>query len=268
MLPAYFHIELIKLAKKEYLMDQTPSHEQHNPDLLALIPRDAKKLVEVGCSSGALAREYKKINKNCHYMGVEVVPEYARLAERHCDSVVELDIEDVDEQALHKDFSCDCWIFGDALEHLKDPWLLLVKIRKTISDDGCIVACIPNAQHWSVQAKLSCGNFRYENSGLLDKTHLRWFTRITVFEMFHDAGFEIIEEAPRIFNEPDREKVLPAIRLMASSIGADPEMAINDAMPLQYVVRATPVHGVIPDSPMEQNPTGLAWLFRSLFDRH
>ena len=248
-------------------MDQTPSHEQHNQDLLALIPRDAERLVEAGCSSGALAREYKKINKNCHYMGVEIVPEYARLAERHCDSVVELDIEDVDEHLLRKDFSCDCWIFGDTLEHLKDPWSLLVKIRKTISDDGCIVACIPNAQHWSVQAKLSCGNFRYENAGLLDKTHLRWFTRMTILEMFHNAGFKVIEMAPRIFNEPDREKVLPAIRLMASSIGTDPEMAVNDALPLQYIVRAIPFCGAISSSTAEQEKPGLGWLLKNLFNR-
>ncbi len=258
---------LIKFAKKESPMHQTPSHEQHNPDLLAVIPLDAKRIVEVGCSSGALAREYKKINRNCHYMGVEVNSEYARLAERHCDAVVELDIEDVDENLLRDVFSCDCWIFGDTLEHLKDPWLLLGKIRKTIPDGGSIVACIPNAQHWSVQAKLNCGNFRYEDSGLMDKTHLRWFTRLTIFEMFQNAGFEIIQEVPRIFNEPDRVRVLSAIRLMASSIGADPEMAVNDALPLQYVVRATPVLGVLPTSPMEQKGAGLGWLLRNLFNR-
>jgi hypothetical protein len=64
---------------------------------------------------------------------------------------------------------------------------------------------------------------------------------LTIIEMFRDAGFKIVEGAPMIFNEPNREKVLPAIKAMAASIGADPEMAANDDLPLQYVLRAVPV---------------------------
>ncbi len=222
-------------------MQQTPVHDHHNPDLLAFIPTNAKRLTEVGCSSGALAREYKKANKDCHYVGIEIVPEYAQLARRYCDAVMELDIERVDEDYLRANLLSDCWIFGDSLEHLRDPWALLAIIRRIIPVDGSIVACIPNAQHWSVQARLTCGDLRYEESGLLDRSHLRWFTRATIVEMFEEAGFEIIEGQPRIFDEPARERFLPAIRAMASSAGYDPEMAVSDALPLQYVIRAIPV---------------------------
>lgn len=204
------------------------------------MPKNAKKIVEVGCSSGALAREYKKINGDCIYIGVECVTEYATLAKRYCDTVIEHDIENIDEHFLRDTADSDCWIFGDVLEHLRDPWLLLAKIRKVIPDNGSIVACIPNAQHWSIQARLCSGDFRYENSGLLDRTHIRWFTRLTILEMFKNANFKIIESGARIFNEPNREKVLPAIRSMATSIGANPELAASDAMPLQYVLRAIP----------------------------
>ncbi|HJV74348.1 MAG TPA: methyltransferase domain-containing protein [Noviherbaspirillum sp.] len=221
-------------------MHQTPVHEQHNPDLLAFIPKNAKRLVEVGCSSGALAREYKRINKDSHYIGIEIVPEYAQLAQRYCDQVMELDIEEVDEGYLRDKLLSECWIFGDALEHLKDPWALLAKIRQVIPESGSIVACIPNAQHWSIQARLSCGDFRYESSGLLDRTHLRWFTRATIIDMFEEARFEIVEGIPRIFDEPARENFLPAIRAMATSMGVDPDMAVDDALPLQYVIRAVP----------------------------
>lgn len=221
-------------------MDQTPAHENHNPDLLELIPRNAKTIVEVGCSSGALAREYKKINSDCRYVGVECVPEYVKLAERYCDSVIELDIERANEDIFRDTLACDCWIFGDVLEHLRDPWTLLSRIRKFIPDSGSVVACIPNAQHWSVQARLSCGDFRYENSGLLDRTHLRFFTKHTIMEMFHNAGFKIANAGAKIYNEPDREKVLPVIKSMAACIGADPDMAARDALPFQYVIRAVP----------------------------
>jgi 2-polyprenyl-3-methyl-5-hydroxy-6-metoxy-1,4-benzoquinol methylase len=221
-------------------MDQTPAHEQHNTDLLAFIPKTAKKLVEVGCSSGALAREYKKINSAAHYTGIEISAAYADLAKRHCDTVLVTDIEHHTYRVLANTAGSDCWIFGDSLEHLRDPWGLLRGIRKFIDKDGSVVACIPNAQHWSIQLRLSCGEFRYEDMGLLDKTHLRWFTRLTMLEMFVSTGYKVVAGIPRIFPEPGRERFLPAIRLMAELAGANPDIAVADATPLQYVVRAVP----------------------------
>ncbi len=154
--------------------------------------------------------------------------------------VYALNIEQVDEEFLRGTLGGDCWVFGDTLEHLNDPWALLTRIRSMISVDGCIVACIPNAQHWSVQARLCCGEFRYEEMGLMDRTHLRWFTRKTMIEMFLASKFRIVAGVPRIFDEPMKDKVIPAIRLMANSLGSDPEVAAQDALALQYVVRAVP----------------------------
>lgn len=219
-------------------MQQTPIHDQHNPDLLRLIPATAKKLIEIGCSSGALARELKKISPMVHYQGVEIDSEYANLARRHCDETVVLNIESADESFWRSKNDRDCWIFGDTLEHLQDPWRILEKIYNVLPNDGAIVACIPNAQHWSLQVKLSIGDFRYENHGLLDKTHLRWFTRQTMVELFDYAGFRIEEGLPRIFNEPQRDVFLPIIGEIAKLAGVDPEMAISDALPIQYVIRA------------------------------
>jgi len=222
-------------------MRQTPAHDTHNAELLALVPVDARRIVEVGCSSGALAREYKKINPACHYTGVEIVPQYAEMARRHCDSVVLNDIETVDDEFFLDRFSCDCWIFGDSLEHLRDPWRLLARIRESIPRDGSVVACIPNAQHWSIQARLSRGDFRYEESGLLDRTHLRWFTRKTMVEMFSSANFKIVAGTERVISpEPQRDSVLLLIRALAAGVGADPDLAVKDAIPSQYVIRAVP----------------------------
>jgi precorrin-6B methylase 2 len=221
-------------------MKQTPAHEIPNADLLALIPRQSKRLVEVGSSSGALARAFKELSPNCHYTGIEIDAEYAGASKRYCDSVLNCSIEDLDENSFNGLFPSDCWIFGDTLEHLRDPWQLLRKIRNKITDGGSVVACIPNAQHWSVQARLNSGQFRYEDSGLLDRTHLRWFTRITIGELFESTGFRIVEGGSRIFDEPGRDRVLAAIRVLAQAGNADPEQAMNDAIPLQFVVRAEP----------------------------
>lgn len=222
-------------------MQQTPAHEQHNPDLLGLLPVDAKRLVEIGCSSGALAREFKKISPACHYVGVEIDPAYAELAKRYCDETAVLDVEGADAAFWGSNAHTDCWVFGDTLEHFKDPWRILSDIRSIIPENGCIVTCIPNVQHWSIQAKISIGDFRYQASGLLDKTHLRWFTRKTMLEMFQQSGFRAEIGRSRIFNEPMRDRFIPLIEKMAIAAGHDPKEAASDAMALQYVFRLRPI---------------------------
>lgn len=221
-------------------MDQTPIHEQHNPDLLRLIPAFSKNIIEIGCSSGALAREFKVINPDCNYLGIEIDKGYADLAKRYCDQTEVADLDQVEHEFYLKNRHRDAWIFGDTLEHLKNPWRVLENIRAVIPKDGSIIACIPNAQHWSLQVKMSIGDFRYEDSGLLDRTHLRWFTRQTINELFEQTGFTVTEGFPRIFEEPRREDFLWLIGDLAEAAGGDPDTAMNDAMPLQYVIRALP----------------------------
>ncbi len=222
-------------------MLQTPIHDHHNPELLSLIPPTAARLIEIGCSSGALAREFKKINPICDYLGVDIDPAYAELARQHCDSTLSLDLDQADTEFFAAQRERDCWVFGDTLEHLRDPWRVLRSIRAVLPAHGCVVACIPNAQHWSLIAKLSAGDFRYVDAGLLDRTHLRWFTRETILELFRDCGFRVVTGVPRIFAEPIREQFLPLIGALAKAYGADMQQAINDAQPLQYVLRAAPV---------------------------
>lgn len=221
-------------------MKQTPVHDGHNQDLLQIIPTESKFLIEVGCSSGALAREFKKISPSCNYLGIEIDSDYAALAQRYCDSTMVINIEDADDEFFEENSYRDCWIFGDTLEHFKDPWKILKKIRNVIPSHGSIVSCIPNAQHWSLQMRLNIGDFRYEDHGLLDRTHLRWFTRTTMLEMFEQTGFTVTGGLSRIFHEPQRDAYLPIIGEMAKLSGSNPEVAIADCIPFQYVIKAIP----------------------------
>lgn len=221
-------------------MNQTPIHDAHNPDLLRIVPITSSRLIEVGCSSGALAREFKKINPACHYLGIDIDPAYAASARRHCDETLAIDIEAMGNDFFDAHKERDCWIFGDSLEHLRNPWDTLTAIRRVIPAHGSVSVCIPNAQHWSVQAKLNIGLFRYEDDGLMDRTHLRWFTRQTMLEMFTQCGFRIVEGFPRVFPEPNRDRYLNVIGEMARLSGLDPAIAIRDAMALQFVLRAVP----------------------------
>lgn len=217
---------------------QTPAHDRANPDLLAVLP-SADHLIEVGCSTGAMARDYRSRHPNAHWLGIEIDPAYAERARQHCQQVLVGDVEQlIDDPALEPLLQAQCWIFGDSLEHLRDPWTLLRKVHSLLPERGVVCACIPNAQHWSLQARLCLGQFIYENSGLLDRTHLRWFTPSTMTSLFEDSGFRIVSCTPRIFPHPAEAMVLEHIRAFSTRLGGDPEQAVRDARPLQLVIRA------------------------------
>lgn len=225
-------------------MKQTSASENHNEELLALVPLESKRIIEVGCGTGALAREYKKRNPTCEYIGLELEPNRAELARAHCDRVVRCDIEQMEDAAFVSLFPSDCWIFGDVLEHLYDPWLVLSRIRRLLSPDSSVLACVPNAQHWSVQVLLNSGEFRYQDAGLLDRTHIRWFTKATLIDLFRTTGFTIAEGGARHVEAPEeywRERALTGVRAMAEATGGNVASAVENAIPFQWIVRATPV---------------------------
>lgn len=221
-------------------MKQTPAHNFVNNELLAFVPREARRIVEVGCMVGSMAQVVRQRQPQVHYTGIDIDPDYARVAAHHCTEALAGDIEKFEPAAFDKLFPSDCWIFGDCLEHLRDPWGLLGRIRTAIDPDGCLLACIPNAQHWSVQRRLATGLFRYEEEGLMDRTHIRWFTRITMLEMFQNAGWKMEHGMARFAEVPGEARHLAAIRAMAEAGGFDAERAVEDARPYQYVFKMVP----------------------------
>lgn len=225
------------------LMKQTPAHSVVNRDLLALMPKAAegcRHVVEVGCMHGALAAAYRAANPGTRYTGIDIDADYAAEAAAHCDTALAGDIEHFDEQAFEVLFPSDCWVFGDCLEHLRDPWQLVRRIRERIAPGGCLVACIPNGQHWSVQMRLATGLFRYEDSGLLDRTHIRWFTRTTMLEMWQQAGWRVETGIARRISATPPAELMHGIRAIARAAGADPEQAAADAEVFQYLFKVVP----------------------------
>jgi trans-aconitate methyltransferase len=208
-----------------------------NADLLAIIPPGVQKLIEIGCNAGGLAAAVKRRNPACHVVGVEIRESVARLAAQRCDTVYALDVEALPLDAYKVFADRQCWVFGDVLEHLADPWKVLKHIRAVLPPGGSVAVCLPNMQHWSIQARLAAGVIAYEEGGLLDRTHLRWFTRQTALRLFADCGFHLTAGHARTFHEPQREAVLPWIRGMAQALGVDPQQAAADALPMQYVMR-------------------------------
>jgi 2-polyprenyl-3-methyl-5-hydroxy-6-metoxy-1,4-benzoquinol methylase len=147
-----------------------------------------EKVLDVGCAGGFLARELKK--KGCFVVGLEFDPEAAEEARQFCDRVIVGDIETLDANGLPQGFF-DTIIFGDVLEHLRRPDMVVRNVKSVLSPGGKCIASIPNIARIEFRLKLLMGRFVYEDIGQLDKTHLRFFTLSTAKELFTTEGYTI-----------------------------------------------------------------------------
>ncbi|MDW7760877.1 MAG: class I SAM-dependent methyltransferase [Acidobacteriota bacterium] len=155
-------------------------------DILALIPGDAVRILDVGCGAGATGRELK-LRRSCEIVGVEIDAGRAARAESRLDKVLHADVETAD---LPFEATFDCVVCADVLEHLRDPWAVVRKLRGYLRPGGSLVAGLPNVRHWRVLKSLVVsGTWAYEDSGVLDRDHLRFFARKDIIRMFEEAGF-------------------------------------------------------------------------------
>ncbi|WP_268624019.1 methyltransferase domain-containing protein [Paenibacillus alvei] len=146
------------------------------------------RVLEFGCATGYMSRVLVN-EKKCSVVGVEIDAEAASIAEKHCEKVIVGDIEQLELDTLLAVEEFDYIIFADVLEHLKHPDLILEKCLKFLKQDGFVLASIPNIAHLSIILNLVKGQFRYQNIGLLDNTHLKFFTKDTVIELFETSGY-------------------------------------------------------------------------------
>ena len=158
------------------------------PEILELVPEDARRILDVGCGAGALGASIKQ-RQSAEVWGIEADEDAASLAEVRLDRVLVGNVEALMGKLPDKQF--DCIIFGDVLEHLQNPDEVLRKAKKWLSETGIVVASIPNVRNHSVVKSLLAGNWTYESAGLLDETHLHFFTRRDVEELFRQADLHI-----------------------------------------------------------------------------
>jgi SAM-dependent methyltransferase len=214
-----------------------PAYPDHaNNDLLERIPLSAGVVLDVGCSTGALGAAYKRLNPRARLLGIDKNPVPAALAARRLDQVAVVDVEH-DPLPFTLDRPIDCIVYGDVLEHLSDPWPVLRRHAEALSDDGSMLICVPNMQHWSFADRLLRGTWKYEPDGLLDETHLRWYSLETMREGLEAIGLVPHEVSPRVFDAASAQEFAGMIAPALTRLGVDPAAYARRATPLQYVWR-------------------------------
>jgi SAM-dependent methyltransferase len=170
--------------------------------VLANVP-DGARVLDVGCATGYLAAELTR--RGCTVDGIEFDPIAAEQARAHCREVVVGDVEAAFTRAeverMLAGVRPDVVVCGDVLEHLRDPWSVLAWLRTLLPPGqqggaGKAIISVPNIAHWTARRALVRGRFDYAEHGLLDRTHLRFFTRESATELAHRAGFAVQRELP------------------------------------------------------------------------
>jgi len=218
--------------------------EHTRPELRALVPIDARRVLDVGCGGGALGATLKAERAGCEVVGLEGFPEAAARARARLDDVLCLDLDSL--EALPPEAGkFDAMVFGDVLEHLRDPVRLVRTLLPSLSEGGVLVLSIPNVKHWTVLYPLLVKDrWTYEDAGLLDRTHVHFFTGATAAEMLRELGLDLVhlgvnDLAPL---PPEMEPLAG----LAAALGGDRAEAAARLGAYQYLLVARP--GAAPTS--------------------
>ena len=158
-------------------------------EMLSFLPDNFKTVLDVGCADGAFAKSIKNIS-GAEVWGVEYMPDEAEKASSKIDKVLSGAIEDCIDKLPNNYF--DVIYFNDVLEHLVDPYTVLDKMKDKLSENGITISSIPNMRyHRALKELVINKDWKYTERGTLDKTHLRFFTKKSIFRMFEEAGYNV-----------------------------------------------------------------------------
>ena len=196
-----------------------------------------KRVLECGCGPGHMTRVLVE-HFRCEVTGIEIDKEAAREAETFCQRVICGDLDVLNLEECLEGHKFDVVVFADVLEHLKDPGRSLRQAHKILAPEGYVVISVPNIAYAGLMADLLQGRFRYREKGLLDATHLRFFTAETLKDMLEDTGYSV--------EVWDRYRVVPEHTEFGDSLQQIPPtvrdflLQGHEALTYQFIVKALP----------------------------
>lgn len=214
-----------------------------------------KKLLEVGCSTGYMSKVFKE-QFGCEVTGFERNPDDASDAEKFCANVIVGDIENLSIKDSFDGKHFDVITFGDVLEHLIDPMATLKKVRPLLNPDGYVVASLPNISYVGVILGLLDGKFEYMPLGILDNTHLRFFTKKSIYDMFRNSGYKV-QLCENSIVDPNKSE----LNHIAGKFPTELLKVLKNGEELftyQYIVKAVPIdNDAQPDNVTDTGKTAL-----------
>ena len=212
-------------------------YRQGRKEVEALVPGEAMRILDVGCGEGILGK--RLLDRGAaEVVGIEANPMAGERAKENLPRVLDGDVEVM--ELPFEDGYFDCIICADVLEHLKEPLITLRRFNRYLADSGTIIASIPNVRYYGVINMLVEGEWKYQDYGILDKTHLRFFTKTDIDVLFTEAGFEITGIAANIdpvytsLNDP----LSGEISFGRVSLKGLSHEELKDLFVIQYLVKA------------------------------
>ena len=218
-----------------YNTDVDPSVRNSSQTIELEMVGPDKDVLDVGCATGYLAAALGK--QGCRVSGIELDAEAAEEARPHLVSLVVGDIAETDFVAEFGEGTFDAVVFGDVLEHLVEPRKVLASALPLLRPGGSVIISVPNVAHGSLRLALLEGRWNYTPVGLLDSTHVSFFTRATLAAMLADAGLQVDEARATILDPLQTEVEVDDEALPRGIVQWVREQ--RDAMVYQFVVRAS-----------------------------
>ncbi|MBB1125989.1 glycosyltransferase [Thiospirillum jenense] len=173
-------------------------------ELIALLKHPPQYVLDMGCAADATGAEIKRQYPDTIVIGVELNQTAAKIAQIKLDQVIVESIEKLDftEHAIPLN-SIDTVFFGDVLEHLYNPWAVLENLKPYLTADAQVLVSLPNSRHFSLLSDLAHGNWTYREAGLLDVTHIRFFTLNEIHKFFSETGYIVDEIGSVVISKLD-----------------------------------------------------------------
>jgi SAM-dependent methyltransferase len=206
-----------------------------NKKLMQALP-SARRVLELGCAEGRLGAAYKREFPQAEWVGVDIHPSSVEAAKTILDAAVCLDVERDPLDVLGEGY--DLVVMGDVLEHLVNPLAALERIRSLCAPGARLVCCIPNMGHYSVVERLLGGDMSYDKEGLLDETHVRFFTLSSAFKMLLDGGW--LPHLADFYEVVGKdEDIVQDFMRFSERLGVDTEIAASNLFVYQFVFSCT-----------------------------
>ena len=218
------------VAKGVYAHRYRNVYESGREDLLAYVPLKAGSILDVGCAKGLFGELLKK-RQRCAVTGVDADPDLINVAKERLDDAICGDIATVIEGRSLGVY--DCIVCGDLIEHLNNPWKVVIGLKKHLKKGGLFIGSTPNIMNWAILFELLRGRWDYVPFSILSGTHIRFFTRATLIELFESAGYRMKKIVFQNFEIPPM-----GIEFMAGLRNVFPDVSEEELRASEIVVVA------------------------------